>query len=106
MSTRTVPRDTWKTFFESFSRQHHGWLVWLDNGIEGPLESIRATSDGVEIKAGGAHYRVANPTIVTITTASNDGTAVDHLEIESGSEKVVVRFRAAINPELVDGVMP
>jgi hypothetical protein len=104
MSTRTLPRDTWQSFFDSFSRQHHGWLVWLDNGIEGPLESIRVTSEGIEIEAGGEHYRVARPTIVTVTTASYDDAAVDHLEIESGSDKVVLRFRATINPELVDGM--
>ncbi|HUJ16159.1 MAG TPA: DUF5335 family protein [Thermoanaerobaculia bacterium] len=107
MSTRTVPRDTWASFFESFTRQHHGWLVTVDTGAdrvaeEEPLEEVHANGDDIEIRAG-SFYRVPNVTIVTVTTATNDDTAVDHLEIESGAEKVTIRFRAAINPELVDG---
>ena len=33
-------------------------------------------------------------------------TAIEHLEIANGNERLTIRFRAAINPELVDGVMP
>jgi hypothetical protein len=110
MSTKRIPQESWKPYFDTFSRQHHGWLVTVDTGAgrvaeEEPLDSIRSTREGIEIDAGHSHYRVARPSIVTVTTAGNDRTAVDHLEIESGSEKLTLRFRAVINPELVDGMV-
>jgi len=105
MSTRRIPSDSWPSFFDSFTRQHHGWLVTIGGEIE-PLKSIRLIEDRVEVDAGPSHYRIARPSIVTVTSAAGDETAIDHLEIESGSEKLTLRFRAAINPELVDGVMP
>jgi hypothetical protein len=111
MSTKRIPSESWTSFFESFTRQHHGWLVTVDTGADRvaeqqPLDSIRAAGGDIEIRAGDSHYRVAKPAIVTVTYAPNDDTAVDHLEIESGGERVTLRFRSVINPELVDGVMP
>ncbi len=110
MSTRRIPPESWRSFFDSFTRQHRGWLVTIDTGTdrvveEEPLEEVRAHGEEIEIRAG-SKYRVANPSIVTVTTAADDETAIDRLEIESGSEKLTLRFRATINPELVDGLMP
>jgi len=110
MSTRRIPPESWRSFFESFSRQHHGWLVTVDTDTdrvveEEPLDEVRADSNQIEILAG-THYRVPNPAIVTVTTASDDETAIDHVEIESGSEKITLRFRSVVNPELVDGLVP
>ena len=109
MSTCSIPSAEWSNFFDSFTRQHYGWLVTVDTDAdrvaeEEPLESIRWSADGIEIRAGDSHYRLARPSIVTVTTDDNDPTAVDRLELESGIEKVTLRFRAVINPELVDGM--
>ena len=30
MSTQEIPRNQWNTFFDSFSRQHEGWLATLE----------------------------------------------------------------------------
>ena len=110
MSTRRIPPQSWSSFFDSFTRQHHGWLVTIDTDSgrvaeEEPLEEVRARDDEIDIRAG-THYRVPHPTIVTVTTAEDDDTAIDRVEIESGSEKLTLRFRAAMNPALVDGLTP
>ena len=104
--TRQVPQESWKSFLDSFSRQHHGWLVILDGSEPEPLEHVRSDGRTIEINAGSKRRRIPNASKITVTTADNDETAIDHLEIESGSERVTIRFRAVINPELVDGVMP
>ena len=46
MSTRRIPPESWRSFFESFSRQHHGWLVTVDTDTdrvaeEEPLDEVR-----------------------------------------------------------------
>jgi len=110
MSTRRIPPESWPSFFDSFTRQHRGWLVTIDTDSgrvaeEQPLEEARARRDEIEIRAG-THYRVPHASIVTVTTAENDETAIDRLEIESGSERLTLRFRTAVNPELVDGLIP
>ncbi len=111
MSTRRIPPESWSSFFDSFSRQHHGWLVTIDTGSgrvaeEEPLEEVRANGRAVEIRAGAKHYRLPNASVLTVSAADSDETAIDHLEIASGSERLTLRFRAVINPELVDGVVP
>jgi hypothetical protein len=103
MSTRRIPPADWSKFFDSFTRQHYGWLVSIDREPE-PLESIQVREGGIDIHAGESHYRVSRPSIVTVTTAPDDDTAVDHLEIEGPTEKLTLRFRAVINPKLVDGM--
>ncbi|CAN5438101.1 hypothetical protein BH20ACI3_BH20ACI3_19140 [soil metagenome] len=30
MPTQEIPRDEWKTFLDTFSRQHEGWLATLE----------------------------------------------------------------------------
>ncbi len=111
MSTRRVPPESWPSFFDSFTRQHHGWLVTIDTSTgrvaeEEPLEGVRAAGRDVEIHAGAAHYHVPNTSTVTVTADEGDETAIDHLEIASGAERLTLRFRAVINPELVDGIVP
>ena len=77
MSTKRIPPESWTSFFESFTRQHHGWLVTVDTGADRvaeqqPLDSIRAAGGDIEIRAGDSHYRVAKPAVVTVTYAPND----------------------------------
>jgi hypothetical protein len=111
MSTRRIPPESWPAFLDSFTRQHHGWLVTIDSDSgriaeEEPLDVARADGRTIEVRAGSAHYRVPNAGVVTVTAADADDSAIERVEIESGSEKVTLRFRAVINPELVDGVAP
>ncbi len=106
MSARQIPADSWKSFFEAFTRQHHGWLVSIGDAPPEPLEEARADGGSVDIRAGSRHYRISPATMVTVTTAQSDDTAIDRVEIEGEKQRVTIRFRAVINPELVDGVMP
>src|SRR5438552_3671842 len=47
--TRQVPQESWKSFLDSFSRQHHGWLVILDGSEPEPLEHVRSDGRTIEI---------------------------------------------------------
>jgi hypothetical protein len=111
MSTQRIPPESWPSFFTAFTRQHHGWLVTVDTGVDRvaeaqPLDEVHAEGRNIELRAGSARYRLPNASAVTVTTAPNDETAIDHLEIESGSERLTLRFREVIRPELVDGIVP
>jgi hypothetical protein len=106
MSVRQIPPESWKSFFDAFTRQHHGWLVAIDASPVEPLDEVRADGRNVEIRAGSVDRHVPNASSVTVTAADADETAIDHLEIASPDERLTIRFRAAINPELVDGLMP
>ena len=104
MSVRNIPRESWRSFLDAFTRQHHGWLVSVDGSDPEPLEYIRSDGGAIEISAG-KHQRLADASAVTVAASDADETAVDHLEIANGNERVTIRFRAAINPELVDGMV-
>jgi hypothetical protein len=106
MKERQIPFATWKSFLDSFELQHHGWLVNIDDSDPQPLEEVRVSSHDIEIRAGSVTRRIANAESVIVAAADADETAIEHLEIANGNERLTIRFRAAINPELVDGVMP
>ncbi len=111
MSTRTIPSGSWTSFLDSFSRQHHGWLVTISRGNERlandePLDFARADDHAIVISAGGREHRFDNAREIAVTSAGADESAIGHVEISSGREKMTIRFRAVIPPELVDGVVP
>jgi hypothetical protein len=106
MKKRQIPFESWKSFLDSFARQHHGWLVNIDDSDPQPLEEVRASGHDVEIRAGSVKRRIPNAESITVAAADADETAIEHLEIANRNERLTIRFRAAINPELVDGVMP
>jgi hypothetical protein len=122
MPTREIKRTEWVGFFDSFSNMHRGWLVTLEimdpeigdqteardlpfYGITAELSEHRP--DQIEIAVGGQSDRhvsgtVVNPREVWLKS-SNEG-ADEALEIKGESKTVLVRFRSAILPELVDGL--
>lgn len=119
MATREIPRESWKEFFNGFSRRHEGWLV--DVQILGPLgaqheaenlplEGISADHANKDISIATiekdkiVEHFVTKPTHVLVEEA--DG-AERALEIESSDgEKTLVTFRSAVPPEMVDGMLP
>lgn len=122
MPTQEILRDEWAPYFEQFSRQHEGWLVTveilgLDIGDQVqvrnlPLEGIVVEStdagDQMTIIAGsrpGARisHTISSPSRVWIKQSAQG--ADEALEIESPSGAVIVRFRSAVLPELVDGIV-
>ncbi|HET6892974.1 MAG TPA: DUF5335 family protein [Pyrinomonadaceae bacterium] len=123
MATQSIPREQWNNFFDSFSRQHEGWLATLevfDNDIgaqeqahELPLSGISLSSakdeDSIALMLGkepGDHitHIIEEPEQVWIEKTADGVNAA--LEIESKDQtKTLLRFRSAMLPELVDGVV-
>jgi hypothetical protein len=124
MPTQEIPRDEWNNFFDVFSRQHEGWLATLETfgpdigaqeeAHELPFESISITSgnngtDAIAIDLGKTpedHFthRITEPEHVWLEQTSGGANAA--LEIESENEtKTLLRFRSALLPEMVDGVV-
>lgn len=122
MPTKEILRDEWARYFEEFSRRHQGWLVTvevlgLDIGDQVqvrnlPLEGItvETNDDGYEmtIIAGSRPDARISRTVrapVRVWVKQNEQGADEALEIESPAGAVLVRFRSAILPELVDGIL-
>ncbi len=111
MSVRNIPHDSWRSFLDSFTRQHHGWLVTISRGeerlaIDEPLDFARAADHSIIVSAGGQQFTLEGAREILVTAAGEDETAIGHVEISSPRETLTIRFRAVIPPELVDGVVP
>ena len=124
MATREIPRENWNSFFDTFSRQHEGWLATLEvlgrdfgaqeEAHELPLEGVSISSGTNEAetiaisigKTPESHisHTVLKPTHVWIEQTQDGADAA--LEIESEDEtKTLLRFRSPVPPEFVDGVV-
>jgi hypothetical protein len=123
-ATREVPRHDWIEFLDSFSRQHRGWLVTIEvlgrdigaqiESRDQPLTGISAdlrgsTDDAISVFVGtgsGDHvaHIVRSPSHVRVKETSEG--AHEALQIEAANgETTLVRFRSAVLPEQVDGVV-
>ena len=121
---REIPRDEWAGFLDSFSRRHEGWLVTVEvlgadigaqmEAEELPLEGITAElkggdEDAITIILGEEStervtHNISQPTHVRIE--QNESGADMALQIESGGGvTTLVRFRSAMLPEMVDGIV-
>ena len=123
MPTQEIPREDWNNFFDVFSRQHEGWLATLEifasdigaqeEAREMPLEGISVASrddaDAIAISLGKTpedHVTntITKPEHVWLDQTSQGANAA--LEIESENHnKTLLRFRSALPPEMVDGVV-
>jgi hypothetical protein len=122
MQTREIPRKEWGNFFDSFSRDHEGWLATLEvfgseigaqeEAHELPLEGVSIASETNESetiaismgKTAEVHvsHDVQKPTHVWLEQTDQGASAA--LEIESEDQtKTLLRFRSPVQPELVDG---
>ena len=121
---REIPRNEWVEFLDSFSRQHEGWLVTVEvlgaeigaqvEAQELPLQGITADLKGggedvISIILGGGAtehvtHSITGPTHVRIEQ-TEDGADMT-LQIESSDGvTTLLRFRSAVLPEMVDGVV-
>jgi len=104
---RTIDRNDWARFFESFTLQHDHWLVSVDGERDTlPLEGIVARDETIVIHLGPdiSHHRVITVDAAEIRVHQEGG--VDQgVEIE-GKEGRITRltFRSPMPPELVDGI--
>jgi hypothetical protein len=124
MPTQEIPREDWSNFFDVFSRQHEGWLASLE--VFGPEvgaqeEAHQLPFEGISIASGGngadaiainlgktpedhVTHTITKPEHVWLE--QTDGGANAALEIESENQnKALLRFRSALPPEMVDGVV-
>jgi hypothetical protein len=122
MALKEIPRHEWKEFFESFSSRHQGWFVklqWAGTGPgadaevqEQPLESITADLDGGEDKVsvtlgpGPDTLRlctVPRPSRVQLQQTAEGADQALQIDSADGTT-MLVRFRSAMLPEMVDGI--
>ena len=124
MATREIPRENWNSFFDTFSRQHEGWLATLEvlgrdlgaqeEAHELPLEGVSISSgtneaETIAISIGKTpenhiSHTVLKPTHVWIEQTQDGADAALEIESEDDS-KTLLRFRSSVPPELVDGVV-
>jgi hypothetical protein len=124
MATQEIPREEWGTFFDRFSKQHEGWRVTLEvfapeigaqqeaNAL--PFEGITVNSQDegprtIAISLGKAPedhvtHTIAGPEHVWLQQTSEGANAALEIESKDGA-KTLMRFRSAMLPEMVDGVV-
>jgi hypothetical protein len=121
---REIPRDEWVEYLDGFSRQHEGWLVTvevLSEEIGAQVEAKEVALAGItaDLKGGGEDvisiilskgsteritHNIARPTHLRIEQTESGADMA--LQIESdGGATTLVRFRSAVLPEMVDGVV-
>ena len=124
MPTREIPREEWSKFFDVFSRQHEGWLATLEifaPDVGAQMEAHELPLEGISIASGGSvadaiaislgknaedhvTHTITKPEHVWLEQTSGGANAA--LEIESENQtKSLLRFRSALPPEMVDGVV-
>ncbi len=124
MKTKSIPRSEWPKFFDSFSRKHEGWLATLEIfatdigaqveerelAFEGIVnESEEALGNQIIIMMGAKPddhitHTIARPTDVSLEQTDEGADVALAIKSEAGA-LVLLRFRSAMLPEMVDGVV-
>ena len=121
MITVVVPREDWVSFFNSFSRQHEGWLVTLEaldyetgalvEARDMTLEGVAAELNGddrIEIMIGEkaekhVTHSIARPVQVRLEETDQGAHYALDIESETGSRTLLI-LRSGVLPETVDAV--
>ncbi|MGE5525273.1 MAG: DUF5335 family protein [Rhodospirillaceae bacterium] len=125
MPARDIARNEWSAFLDSFSRQHHGWLSTVEVGgreagrhailTDQPLTGITADFGAgeramISILVGGTpgqHATHAVADVANVRVIESESGAHEALEIRSqAGDTTVIRFRASVPAELLDGFFP
>jgi hypothetical protein len=124
MQTEEISRNEWRTFFDTFSRRHQGWLATVevlgsDIGAqevvhELPLAGVSLSSGGDETEAISidlgatpdehVSHVISEPTAVWLEQSEEGANAALEIEVADGT-KTLVRFRSPMPAECVDGVV-
>lgn len=124
MKTLEIPPKEWITFFNSFSRQHEGWLVNLEilgseigaqyAGRELALEGITAEWDEgqgylIAIMTGAEPddhitHSINRPAAVRLEQTDEGADVALAIESANG-DLALLRFRSPMLPEMVDGMV-
>ena len=123
MRSIQIPREVWTDRLNEFAKVHDGWLVSLD--VLGPAIGAQPEVDNLPL-LGVSADRADHDDTITISVARSRTehfthvihavTRVDVEQTEEGADaalqiesadgtKTVMRFRAAVLPETVDGVV-
>ena len=121
---REIPRDEWVEYLDAFSRQHEDWLVTVEVlgaevGAQVEAQALPLRGVTAELKGGGdasitiivggkeagrVTHTVIRPAHVRIEQAESGADMTLQIEAEDGVA-TLVRFRSAVLPEMVDGVV-
>jgi hypothetical protein len=123
MPTQEIPREQWNNFFDSFNRQHEGWLATLEvfatdagaqqEALDMPFEGISLASEkgesAVLISVGKSppdhvSHKIDHPVHIWLQQTPAGADAALEIEAEDDS-KTLLRFRSPTLPEFVDGVV-
>ena len=124
MKTKRIPRGDWPKFFDSFSRQHEGWLATLEilaTEIGAQVEEHEMAFEGIVdewnealgnqiiITMGAKRddhitHTVAHPTNVSLEQ-TDEGADVALAITSEGGAVTLLRFRSPTLPALVDGIV-
>ena len=124
MKTKRVPRSEWPKFFDNFSRQHDGWLATLEifaTDIGAQVEERELAFEGIVNQSEEAlgnqiiimmgakpddhiTHTIARPTDVSLEQTDEGADVALAIKSEAGA-LVLLRFRSAMLPEMVDGVV-
>ncbi|HKZ78826.1 MAG TPA: DUF5335 family protein [Pyrinomonadaceae bacterium] len=122
MKTRVLQRTEWPDFFDSFSRQHEGWLTTLevfgpdigdqieerDLTLEGVTAELADAGDKIEIMLGNKpndHITrtISAPADVSLEQTDEGADVALAIKTQNGTT-TLLRFRSAMLPEMVDAV--
>lgn len=124
MKTREISRSEWPEFFERFSRQHEGWLVTLEilgSQIGAQIEERELALEGIvaewdEVKGDEIAIMIGAKPDDHITHNISRATQVSLEQTDEGADvalaiksadgvTALMRFRSAMLPDMVDGVV-
>jgi hypothetical protein len=120
VQTREIPRAEWQSFLRGFSTQHQGWLSTLERHQHGggclavlderPLMKIQA-----DTKTGHIVLLFGHADSEQVTEVAKEPAKIKFLEAAPGAHagleielsdgtSLVLRFRTAMPPEMIDGI--
>jgi hypothetical protein len=124
MKTKRIPRSEWPKFFDSFSRQHEGWLATLEifaTEIGAQVEERELAFEGIVDEWNEAlgnqiiimmgvkpddhiTHTIGRPTNVSLEQTDEGADVALAITSESGAV-ALLRFRSPMLPEMVDGIV-
>lgn len=124
MKTSTIAKNNWRDFFDSFSRQHEGWLVTLEilgSEIGAQVQERELTFEGIvdewdEAKGNQVVITIGAKKDDHITHTIREPAEVSLEQTDEGADAALaiksadgvmalLRFRSPMLPELVDGLV-
>lgn len=124
MKTKEIPKNEWSKFFDSFNRQHQGWLVTLEilgSEIGAQFEGRQLAFEGIVAEGEEAQgneiaimigakpddhitHSISKPAQVSLEQTDEGADAALAIKSADGVT-ALLRFRSAVLPEMVDAVM-